>query len=330
MSDEFTALVAEERDGQTTASVQSVPHDRLPEGDVLVRVAYSSVNYKDALALTGKGKIIRSFPMVPGIDFSGTVEVSNSPAFHPGDEVVLTGWGVGERHWGGFAQMARVRSDWLVPLPPGLTLQQAMGIGTAGFTAMLSVMALEDAGLRTGGREVVVTGATGGVGSIAVALLAKLGYDVVAVTGKAEAADYLHGLGARQIVGREEVQPAGGPLASERWAGAVDTVGGDTLAGVIRALARAGAVAACGNAGGAALTTTVLPFILRGVSLLGIDSVMCPQGRRRRAWQRLSADLPREALERATRVIPLCDVLAASDDLLSGRSHGRTVVDVNA
>ena len=330
MSDEFNALVAEERDGQTTWSLQSVPRDHLPEGDVLVRVAYSSLNYKDALALTGKGKIIRSFPMVPGIDFSGTVESSNSPAFHPGDEVVLTGWGVGERHWGGFAQMARVRSDWLVPLPPGLTLLQAMGIGTAGFTAMLSVMALEDAGLRTGGREIVVTGATGGVGSVALAVLAKLGYDVVAVTGKAEATEYLRDLGAKQIVGREEVQPAGGPLASERWAGAVDTVGGDALAGVLRALARGAAVASCGNAGGVALNTTVLPFILRGVSLLGIDSVMCPQGRRRRAWQRLSADLPRGALERAMRVIPLRDVGAAANDVLAGRSQGRTVVDVNA
>lgn len=330
MSEEFSALVAEERDGQTTVSLQSLARERLPQGDVLVRVAYSSLNYKDALALTGKGKIIRSFPMVPGIDFSGTVESSDSPAFHPGDEVVLTGWGVGERHSGGFAQMARVRSDWLVPLPPGLTLQQAMEIGTAGFTAMLCVMALEDAGLRTGGREVVVTGATGGVGSIAVAILAKLGYDAVAVTGKSEMGDYLRALGAKQIISREEAQPVGGPLASERWAGAVDTVGGDTLAGVIRALARAGAVASCGNAGGAELNTTVLPFILRGVSLLGIDSAMCPQGRRRRAWQRLAADLPREVLARASRVVPLRDVPAAAGEMLQGKSHGRTAVDVHA
>lgn len=330
MSDEFSALVAEERDGQTTISLQSVQRDRLPEGDVLVRVAYSSLNYKDALALTGKGKIIRGFPMIPGIDLSGTVETSSSPAFHPGDEVILTGWGIGERHWGGYSQMARVRSDWLVPLPAGLSLQQAMGIGTAGFTAMLAVMALEDAGLRTGGREVVVTGATGGVGSIAVALLARQGYEVVGVSGKPDAADYLRQLGAKLVISREDALPSGGPLASERWAGAVDTVGGDTLAGVIRAMARAGAVAACGNAGGVALNTTVLPFILRGVSVLGIDSVMCPQGRRRRVWQRLAADLPHDALERVTRVIPLRDTPAAANEMLQGKTHGRTVVDVNA
>ena len=330
MSDEFTALIVEERDGQTTTSLQSLPLDRLPEGDVLVRVAYSSLNYKDSLALTGKGKVIRSFPMAPGIDFAGTVEASDSPAFHVGDEVILTGWGVGERHWGGFSQMARVRADWLVPLPPGLTLQHAMGIGTAGFTAMLCVMALEGAGLTPGGREVVVTGATGGVGSVAVAVLSKLGYEVVAATGKTEAHDYLRELGAKRVVGREELQPEGGPLASERWAGAIDTVGGDTLAGVLRAVARGGAVAACGNAGGVSLNTTVLPFILRGVSLLGIDSVMCPQGRRRRAWQRLAADLSREALERMTAVIPLRDVPQVANELLQGHMSGRTIVDVNA
>lgn len=330
MAEEFKALVAEERDGHTEVSEQSLPLDRLPEGDVLVRVAYSDLNYKDSLALTGQAKIIRSFPMVPGIDFAGTVEESNSPAFHRGDEVILTGWGVGENHWGGFAQMARVRSDWLVPLPNGLSLLHAMGLGTAGFTAMLAIMALEGAGLTPGGREVAVTGASGGVGSVAVATLGKLGYGVVAASGKPDAHDYLVALGARSIISREELQPAGGPLASERWTGVVDTVGGDTLAGALRAVARGGAVAACGNAGGIALNTTVLPFILRGVSLLGIDSVMCPQGRRRRAWQRLATEMPREALERMIRVIPLNEAPAVARDMLQGQTRGRIVVDVNA
>ncbi|HEX9374303.1 MAG TPA: acryloyl-CoA reductase, partial [Roseiflexaceae bacterium] len=247
----FKALVLVQQDGATRAAIQDLDVGALPEGDVLVAVAYSSLNYKDGLAITGRGKIVRRFPMVPGIDFAGTVEESQHPEFKPGDPVVLTGWGVGERHWGGLAQKARVKGDWLVPLPQGLSLEQTMGIGTAGLTAMLAVMALEEHGLAPGGREVLVTGASGGVGSVAVAVLAKLGYAVVASTGKAGAHDYLKSLGATEVIDR--LAPSGRPLDSERWAGAVDTVGGETLAALLPALAYGAAVAACGNAGGAEL-----------------------------------------------------------------------------
>jgi acrylyl-CoA reductase (NADPH) len=326
--DTFTALVLEQRDGATHSEVRQLPTSALPEGDVLVRVAYSDLNYKDGLAITGRGRVVRSFPMVPGIDLAGTVVESASAAYKPGDEVVLTGWGIGETHWGGHAQLARVRADWLVPLPAGMTLAQSMGIGTAGFTAMLCVMALEEHGLRPGGRQVLVTGASGGVGSVAVALLARLGYDVVASTGKDDEHKYLHALGAKEVVGR--LAPSGKPLESERWAGAVDTVGGATLAALIPTLAIGSSVAACGNAGGPDLHTTVFPFILRGANLLGILSVYVPLDRRRRAWERLARDLPADALDRMIQVAPLADVPSLSQAICDGKIRGRVVVDVNA
>jgi acrylyl-CoA reductase (NADPH) len=335
MDTTFQALVLDLVSGNVTASLRTLERNALPEGDVLVSVAYSSLNYKDGLAITNKAKIVRSFPMVPGIDLAGTVVESQHADYKPGDEVILTGWGVGERHWGGLAQMARVKGDWLVPMLPGLTPQRAMAIGTAGFTAMLCVMALEERGLAhtrgaPSGREVLVTGASGGVGSIAVAVLARLGYSVAAATGSASARDYLTALGAQQIVERSEVAAPSGPLGSERWGGAVDTVGGDTLAGVLRTLAYGTSVAACGNAGGVALTTTVLPFILRGVSLLGVDSVMCPTPRRRQAWERLAREVPSDALDRITHVVPLRDAPERAEAILRGEIQGRTVVDVNA
>jgi acrylyl-CoA reductase (NADPH) len=329
--DSFQALVLEQQAQGVRPILRELAVDDLPAGDVLVSVAYSSLNYKDALAVTNQGRIVRSFPFVPGIDFAGTVAESRSPAYTAGERVVLTGWGVGERHWGGYAQLARVQSDWLVPLPQGLDLQAAMGIGTAGFTAMLCVMALEDHGLRPGGREVLVTGAAGGVGSMAVAILARLGYTVVASTGRAELSGYLRELGAASLLERRELaEPSQRPLEPERWAGAVDTVGAETLAGVLRGVAYGGSVAACGLAGGNTLPTTVLPFILRSANLLGIDSVMCPQPRRREAWARLARDLPQDALQKIVRVIPLREVPALSPEILAGRVRGRVVVDINA
>jgi acrylyl-CoA reductase (NADPH) len=331
MADSFKALVLDERDGKPQAAIRDLGRDALPDGDVLVQVAYSSLNYKDGLAITGQGRIIRNYPMVPGIDFSGTVVESSSPAYQPGDQVILTGWGVGERHWGGFAGMARVKSDWLVPLPDGLSPHGAMAFGTAGFTAMLCVMALEDAGIAPGEREVVVTGAAGGVGSVAVALLAQAGHNVTASTGRAEEHDYLTALGARQIIDRSTLAtPSNRPLESERWAGGVDTVGGDTLASVLKGVAYTGAVAACGLAGGTNLNSTVLPFILRGVRLLGIDSVMCPRSRREAAWARLARDFPADHLDRVTQTIPLADLPTIAADILAGKVRGRVVVDVNA
>lgn len=330
MTDTFRALVLDERDGQVTSTIQTLERAALPDGDVLVRVAYSGLNYKDGLALAGKNKVVRFYPMVPGIDFAGTVEESSSPQFHPGDRVVLTGWGVGERHWGGYSQYARVKGEWLVPLPEGIDLQEAMAIGTAGVTAMLSVVALEEHGLTPDGREVLVTGASGGVGSLAVAILAKLGYTVVAETGKAEMHDYLKSLGAHEIIDRAELAPAGGPLGSARWGGAVDTVGGAMLAGALRTLAYGASVAACGNAGGFELNTTILPFILRGVNLLGIDSLPVPQARRMVIWERLARDLPKSALQRTMKVIPLTEARAMADEILAAHTVGHIVVDVNA
>jgi acrylyl-CoA reductase (NADPH) len=326
--DTFDALVLEQRDGATHSAIQSLPAAALPESDVLVSVAYSDLNYKDGLAITGQGKVVRNFPMVPGIDFAGTVVESRSPAYKPGDPVVLTGWGVGERHWGGHAQLARVKADWLVPLPAGLTFKQAMGIGTAGFTAMLCVIALEERGSRPGEREVLVTGATGGVGSVAVAILAKLGYQVVASTGKPDAHNYLKSIGASKVIDR--LAPPGKPLESERWGGAVDTVGGGTLAALLPSMAYNSNVAAVGNAGGGELHTTVFPFILRGVGLLGVESVAVPPERRRVAWARLARDLPAEALDRMIQVAPLKDVPTLSQEICEGRIRGRVVVDVNA
>jgi acrylyl-CoA reductase (NADPH) len=326
--DTFDALVLEQRDGATHSAIQSLPAAALPEGDVLVSVAYSDLNYKDGLAITGRGKVVRNFPMVPGIDFAGTVVESRSPAYKPGDPVVLTGWGVGERHWGGHAQLARVKADWLVPLPAGLTFKQAMGIGTAGFTAMLCVIALEERGSQPGEREVLVTGAAGGVGSVAVAILAKLGYQVVASTGKLDAHEYLKSIGASKVIDR--LAPPGKPLESERWGGAVDSVGGATLAALLPSMAYNSSVAAVGNAGGGELHTTVFPFILRGVGLLGVESVAVPPERRRGAWERLARDLPAEALDRMIQVAPLKDVPALSQEICEGRIRGRVVVDVNA
>jgi acrylyl-CoA reductase (NADPH) len=326
----FKALILEEHGRQLHHSIQELAHDALPDGNVLVTVAYSSLNYKDALAVTGAGKIVAQYPMVPGIDLAGVVEESSAPEFKPGDQVLATGWGLGERHWGGYAQKARVKADWLLPVPPGLSLQQAMGIGTAGLTAMLSVMALEEHGLKPGGGKVIVTGAAGGLGSMAVAILAKLGYVVAASTGRPDAQEYLRSLGARQILTRDELaRPSEKALESERWAGAIDSVGGDTLASLLRSVAHRGSIVVCGLAGGSQLKTTVFPFILRGVNLLGIASSTTPTDRRRAAWARLIHDLPRTALDRMMQVAPLEDVPKLSQEILQGRIRGRIVIDPN-
>jgi acrylyl-CoA reductase (NADPH) len=328
--DTFKGLVVDERDGSVNASVQMLDRGGLPEGDVLVRVVYSSLNYKDGLALTGRNKVVRSYPMVPGVDLVGTVEESRAPGFKPGDRVVMTGSGPGETRWGGYAQLARVNAEWLVPLPSTIDFRQAMGIGTAGFAAMMCVMGLEEHGLKPGGRPVVVSGAAGGVGSTAIAILARLGYHAVASTGRDQEHDYLRELGAAEIVGREELSRASNrPLESERWAGAVDSVGGATLAGILRALAINASVAACGNAGGPELNTTVLPFILRGANLLGIDSFHLPNARRRQIWARIARDLPLDKLDRTIKVIPLGELPGRADEILRGQVRGRTVVDVN-
>lgn len=329
MHNTFRALILREKGAAGT--IEALPKDDLPPGDILVRVAYSSLNYKDGLAVTGKPGVVRSYPMVPGIDFSGTVEESNSPDFHPGDHVVVTGCGMGEQHWGGYAQMARLNPEWLVKLPPGISLRHAMGIGTAGFTAMQSVMALEEHGATPGGREIAVTGAAGGLGGVAIAILAKLGYRVVASSGRAETYQYLKALGAHEIIDRSVLAASSKrPLESERWGGAIDSVGGETLAGLLRGMAVGTSVAVCGLAGGAAVNTTVLPFILRGVNLLGIDSVRTVPQRRRAVWARLAQDLPMESLDRMIQVAPLGDVTSLGDAILQGRVRGRTVIDVNA
>jgi acrylyl-CoA reductase (NADPH) len=328
----FSALVLDERDGVVTADIRRLSAADLPAGDVTIRVQASSLNYKDGMVIKGLGRLVRRYPHIPGIDLAGMVETSDSPDFLPGDAVVLTGWRVGEAHWGGFAQKARVKSDWLVKLPSGLTVQRAMAIGTAGFTAMLAVMALEEHGLRpqTEG-EVLVTGAAGGVGSVAVAVLARRGYRVAASTGRPAEHDYLRSLGATTIVERTELsaQPTR-PLSTERWAGAVNAVGGTTLASILASLRYGASVAACGLAGGNEITTTVLPFLLRGVNLLGIDSVMCPKARRAEAWKRLADDLPMDKLDGMTHSAGLRDLPRLADDILAGRVRGRTVIDVNA
>jgi acrylyl-CoA reductase (NADPH) len=324
----FRALVADQRDGALTCEIRTLQPADLPPGDVTLRVIYSSLNYKDGLAVTGAGKVVRSFPLVPGIDLVGEVLESATAAYAPGDKVILTGWGIGERYWGGYTQLTRVRSEWLVPLPDGLAPQHAMAIGTAGFTAMLCVQGLEEAGVTPGEHEVLVTGAAGGVGSVAITLLARAGYRVVAATGRPQESEYLTQLGAGRIVDRAQISAPGRPLESEIWAGAIDTVGGDTLAGILRATAYNGAVAACGNAGGAQLNTTVFPFILRGIKLLGIESVMCEAARRRRAWARLASDLAPELLDRMIQVIPLAQVPDQSQAILRGEVRGRVVVDL--
>jgi acrylyl-CoA reductase (NADPH) len=326
---EFRALVLDEKDGKVSSSLKTLTDDQLPAGDVTVKVTHSTLNYKDGLILAGIGRLVRQYPHVPGIDFSGIVEQSSSPYYRAGDSVILTGWGVGERHWGGFAQRARVKGEWLVPMPEAMNRQQAMAIGTAGFTAMLAVIALEQHGLKPGDGEVLVTGAAGGVGSVAVAILAKLGYAVTASTGRAETHDYLKSLGAKAIIDRKEIgEKPSKPMLIERWAGAVDTVGGNTLANVVNSLKRNTAVAACGNAGGNDIPANTLPFLLRGVSLLGIDSVMKPLQPRREAWTRLVRDLPFDKLDGMTSLIRLDELPDYGARILKGQVRGRVVVDM--
>ncbi|HCL6101523.1 MDR family oxidoreductase [Enterobacter cloacae subsp. cloacae] len=321
------ALILEQQDGNTVASVQALDESRLPEGDVTVDIDWSSLNYKDALAITGKGKIIRNFPMVPGIDFAGHVHSSEDPRFHAGQQVLLTGWGVGENHWGGLATQARVKGEWLVPMPAGLDGRKAMIIGTAGFTAMLCVMALEDAGIRPESGEIVVTGASGGVGSTAVALLHKLGYQVVAVSGRESTHDYLRQLGASRILGRDEFAETR-PLEKQLWAGAVDTVGNNVLAKVLAQMNYGGCVAACGLAGGFALPTTVMPFILRNVRLQGVDSVMTPAARRAEAWERLVRDLPQSFFTQSATEIALSQAPEYAGKIMDNQFHGRALVKI--
>ncbi|MCD1124894.1 oxidoreductase [Jinshanibacter sp. LJY008] len=322
------ALVLEQQDGQTLASVKGVTLEQLPEGNVTVDINWSGINYKDALAITGKGKIIRNFPMVPGIDFAGTVHSSDDPRFTPGQNVLLTGWGVGETHWGGLAEQARVNGDWLVAMPEGLDQRKAMIIGTAGLTAMLCVMALEEGGVLPESGEVLVTGASGGVGSTAVALLHQLGYQVSAVSGRQHNAEYLLSLGAKNVLERESFSETAKPLEKQRWAGAVDVAGGELLAKVIAQMNYNGTVAACGLAGGYQLPTTVMPFILRNVRLQGVDSVMIPAERRAEAWKRLAKLLPENFYQLATSEIALKDVPVTAENLLSGKVTGRVLVNI--
>jgi len=326
----FRALLATQEDGKFSASIQEITLENLPHCKVLVRVAFSSLNYKDGLAVTGKPGVIRKFPMVPGVDFSGIVVESESPAFRPGDHVVVTGCGTSETLWGGYSQYARIDSEFIVLLPEGISLRQAMGIGTAGFTAMQSVMALEEHGVAPGEREVLVTGAAGGVGSVAIAILNKLGYKIAASSGRPETHEYLRELGAGEILDRAALAaPSKRPLDTERWAGAIDSVGGDTLAAILRSVAAHGSVAACGLAGGSALNTTVFPFILRGVNLLGINSVVVPNARRREIWWRLKRDLPMSVLDNMITVEPLSRIFELGEQILAGKIRGRTVIDVN-
>lgn len=325
----FRALVLRESDKGISANIETLSEQDLPAGDVTVDVQYSSLNYKDGMVVKGLGRLVRKYPHVPGIDFAGTVRASDDPRFKIGDEVVLTGWRVGEAHWGGFAERARVSGDWLVKLPSGLSARDCMAVGTAGLTSMLAIIALEAAGMAPDDRPVLVTGAAGGVGSVAVALLAQLGYRVEASTGRPSLHGYLQELGASAIVERAELaEPLKRPLGSERWQAAIDTVGSHTLANVLSQIAYGGGVAACGLAGGADLPASVMPFLLRGVSLLGIDSVMCPLQRREAAWTRLALALDRDALSAITHTASLADLPALADDILAGRVQGRTVIDL--
>ena len=329
MNERFSAVLLEQTDGKTRASIATIGIDDLPEGDVLVAVDWSTLNYKDGLAITGAAKVVRSFPFVPGIDFAGRVVRSSSSEFAEGDEVLLTGFGVGEHHWGGLSRYARVKSEWLVKVPGGMNGRQAMAIGTAGFTAMLSVMALEDQGVTPDKGEILVTGAAGGVGSVSIPLLAKRGFQVVASTGRASLADYLTALGASRIVDRGEFAGKGkAPLDSAHWAGAIDTVGGETLANLLKSMQYLGVVAACGLAGGSGLPATVFPFILRGVRLIGIESVYCPMEVRKRAWRRLAEDLDYGLLDSMVSEIALEDVPDRAADFLEGSVRGRLVVRV--
>jgi acrylyl-CoA reductase (NADPH) len=325
----FKALVLDQEDGQLLVEVKQLHEDALPQEDVVVAVEFSSLNYKDGMAVTGTGKIVRNFPMIPGIDYAGKVVKSASDRYQPGDRVILTGWGVGERYWGGYSQQAAAKSEWLVPMPSGLDASKAMIIGTAGLTAMLCVMTLEEAGVTPDQGPILVTGASGGVGSVATLLLSQLGYEVAAVTGRESTHEYLRGLGAKQIVRRDEMSAQSRPLESQLWAGAVDTVGGDILARVLAEMKYGGAVAACGLARSFELNTTVMPFILRNVSLRGVDSVSCPFERRTAAWERLATDLPESAYSAISRTVGLEELESVSKEIMAGQVQGRILVNPN-
>lgn len=325
----FKAIRIDKAEKGTTATLTQFDEAELMDGDVTVRVEWSTLNYKDGLAVTGKAPVVRRFPMIAGIDFAGTVEQSSHPAWKAGDKVVCNGWGMGETHLGAYAEKARVKGDWLVRLPDGMSARDAMAIGTAGYTAMLSVLALEKHGVRPADGSVVVTGAAGGVGSVAIAVLSKLGYHVIASTGRASEADYLRGLGATEIIDRNELSGPAKPLAKERWAGGVDSVGSTTLANLLSMTKYRGAIAACGLAAGMDLPSSVAPFILRGVCLLGIDSVMCPIELRKQAWSRLASDLDRSKLAEITHEIGLDEVIAAGPRILGGQVRGRIVVKIS-
>lgn len=327
----FKGLLLRETDGKVSAAIETLSEDQLPPGDVTVRVRYSTLNYKDGLVLNGLGRLVRHYPHVPGVDFAGEVIQSAHAGFKPGDPVILTGWRVGEAQWGGYAELARVKGDWLVPLPQGLSLRQAMAVGTAGFTAMLAVMALENHDVAPGSGPVLVTGAAGGLGSVATAILAKLGYAVTCSTGRVETHDYLRSLGATEIIGRDSIAtPSGKPLETEKWAGAVDAVGGSTLATILPQIKLRGSVASCGLAGGSKLETTVIPFLLRGVNLLGIDSVLCPMKLRQAAWSRITRDLPFDKLEQTIEMAKLEDLPRLGKAILDGAVRGRVVVEIGS
>jgi acrylyl-CoA reductase (NADPH) len=325
----FKGIQINKDDAGYRASLEQIDEAALPEGDVTVQVEWSTLNYKDGLAITGKSPVVRRFPMVPGIDLAGTVTASSHADWKVGDKVILNGWGVGETHWGGLAQVARLRGDWLVPLPAAFSARQAMAIGTAGYTAMLCVLALEKHGIKPADGEILVTGANGGVGSVAIALLAKLGYTVVASTGRAEEEPHLKALGASAVIDRNELSQPGKPLGKERWAGVVDAVGSHTLANACATTKYRGAVAACGLAQGMDFPSSVAPFILRGVTLYGIDSVMAPKAVRLEAWARLARDLDIEKLDAISREISLGEAIGVAAEILEGKVRGRVVVDVN-
>ena len=328
MIDKFKALVLTKANEKVEHQIRQLSVDDLPEGDVLVAVKYSSLNYKDCLAVAGRGKIVRQYPMIPGVDLTGEVLSSDSSEFQPGDEVLLTGWGVGERHWGGYTQQARLKSKWLIPLPEGLDGLKAMAIGSAGLTAMLCDMALEGQGVTPGQGTILVTGASGGVGGVAVALLAELGYSVAAVTGNRDNDDYLYQLGAKEIVNRSDLEQPAQPLESQRWAGAIDTVGGKVLARLLAEMNYGGTVAATGLTGGSELNTTVMPFILRAIKMVGVEVTTCPTPLRKIAWDRLAKELPDDLLAQIYKIISLDEIPRFADDLLAGRVNGRVVVDL--